>query len=147
MKKTILLPIMLFAVIVLTAQENQKEIIKETIQTSYVEGLQNEGDASKIDAGFHPGFYLLGIDKEDAMWKYSIKDWKNKAVQKRKEGVFPLVGNNKVSVKFLNVDITGNAAMVKLEYYIGEKLTFVDYISLYKFESGWKIVSKIFYKY
>lgn len=38
---------------------NQMEIIK-TINIAYAEGLQNEGDSSKIDAGFHPDFYLLG---------------------------------------------------------------------------------------
>jgi len=149
MKKNILFTIMLFVITIVTAQKEKSEIeiIKEIIQTSYVEGIQNEGDAQKIDAGFHPDFYLLGIDIGDKMWKYSIKDWRAKSIKKRENGVFPLKGEDKVSVKFINVDITGKAAMVKLEYYKGKKLTFVDYISLYKFESGWKIVSKIFNKF
>ncbi|MBC8321836.1 MAG: nuclear transport factor 2 family protein [Bacteroidetes bacterium] len=36
--------------------------------------------------------------------------------------------------------------MAKFEFYIGNKLTYIDYISLDKFKDGWKIVSKIFYK-
>jgi len=37
--------------------------------------------------------------------------------------------------------------MAKIDFYVGDKLTYVDYISLYKFEEGWKMVNKIFYKF
>lgn len=126
--------------------EKEKDAIKKVIQTAYVEGLQNEGDVEKIDSGIHPDFNLLLIDKGNTMWKYSIIDWKSAVVQKRKNGDLPLKGDKVVSVKYLSIDITGSAAMAKIEFYIGTKLTYVDYISLYKFESGWKMVSKIFYK-
>ena len=79
------------------------------------------------------------------MWKYSIKNWKTKTVKKVEEGDLQRKGDQ-VSVVFKNIDITGNAAMAKIDFYIGEKLTYVDYISLYKFEEGWMMVNKIFYK-
>ena len=147
--KKVMLIIALFSTIVLTAQNVEQEIeaIKKVIQTAYVEGLQNEGDADKIDSGIHPDFNLLGIDKGNAMWKYSIADWKDNVVKKRKDGKLPLTGNKIVSIKFKNIDVTGTAAMAKIEFFIGDKLTYVDYISLYKFEDGWKMVNKIFYKY
>ena len=146
---TIYFTVLLIAVYSLSAQvlEQEKEIIKKVIQTAYVEGLQNEGDAAKIDSGIHPDFNLLGIDKGNAMWKYSIKDWKTKAVQKRKIGELPAKGENLYNVKFKSIDVTGTAAFVKLESYYGDKLTYVDYISLYKFKDGWKMVNKIFYKF
>lgn len=148
MKNLYLLVIMIGISILSFSQniEEEKENIKKVIQTAYVEGLQNEGDADKIESGIHPDFNLLGIDRGNTMWKYSITDWKAKSVQKRKDGELPLTGDKKVSIKFKHIDVTGNAAMVKIEFYIGTKLTFVDYISLYKFESGWKMVSKIYYK-
>lgn len=43
--------------------EEEKQAIINFILQSYVEGLQNEGDVTKIYAGFHPGFNLLGIGK------------------------------------------------------------------------------------
>ncbi len=143
-----MLIIALFSAMGLIAQnvDKEKEAIKKVIQTAYVEGLQNEGDTDKIDSGIHPDFNLLGIDKGNAMWKYSIKDWKAKVVKKRKAGELPLTGDKMVSIKFKSVDVTGTAAMAKIEFYIGSKLTYVDYISLYKFEDGWKMVNKIFYK-
>ena len=61
--------------------------------------------------------------------------------------ILPKKEENKVSVKFLLVDVTGNAAVAKFEFYVGQKLTFVDYQFLYKFQENWKIVSKIYYKF
>lgn len=130
----------------LAAAESDQEEIKKVIQTAYVEGLQNEGDAIKIDAGFHPGFELLGIAKGDQIWKLPIYTWKEKALDDVKNGKKPKSGEDKVTVKFLSVDVTGTAAVVKLAFFVGEKKTYIDYLSLYKFESGWKIVNKIFYK-
>ncbi|MBI9067606.1 MAG: nuclear transport factor 2 family protein [Salinivirgaceae bacterium] len=148
MKKLYLLVIIIGISILSFSQniEEEKESIKKVIQTAYVDGLQNEGDAAKIESGFHPDFNLLGIDKSNKMWKYSIADWKSSAVKKRNSGELPLTGDKKVNIEFKNVDVTGSAAMVKIEFFIGTKLTYVDYISLYKFESGWKMVSKIYYK-
>jgi hypothetical protein len=127
--------------------EGEIALIKKTIQTAYVEGLQNEGDTTKINSGFHPGFELLIPGKNGELEKYSITAWKEKIKANLASGKLPRKDGDKVSVKFLNVDVTGDAAMAKFEFYVGEKLTFVDYQFLYKFKDGWKIVSKIYYKY
>jgi hypothetical protein len=148
MKKGLLFGVLFLAVIALNAQniEKEKEAIKKVIQTAYVEGLQNEGDAQKIDSGIHPDFNLLGIGEGNSMWKLPIADWKAKAVKKREEGKLPPAEDKKVSVKFSSIDVTGTAAVAKIEFYVGDKQTYIDYISLYKFEDGWKMVNKIFYK-
>jgi hypothetical protein len=122
-------------------------LIRATIQTAYVEGLQNEGDTVKINSGFHPGFELLIPGKNGELEKYSLTAWKEKVKASLASGKLPRKEADKVSVKFLNVDVTGDAAMAKFEFFVGEKLTFVDYQFLYKYKDGWKIVSKIFYKY
>ena len=46
-------------------------------------------------------------------------------------------------MKFLFIDIAGNVAVAKIEFYEGKELNFIDYMSLIKFEDGWKIISKI----
>lgn len=147
MKKLILITLLISAITV-SAQnvDQEKEAIKKVIQTAYVDGLQNEGDATKIDSGIHPGFVLLGIGEGNEMWKYPIAEWKAKTEKKVKDGKLPRTGDDKVSVKFKTIDVTGTAAVAKIEFYVGDKLTYVDYISLYKFEDGWKMVNKIYYK-
>ncbi len=150
MKKAILvLAAILLSAILFSVNDvdKDKEAIKKVIQTAYVEGLQNEGDVKKIDAGIHPRFNLLGVGENNKMWNLPIDDWKKRVVKNKEEGKLPKTGNDKVSIKFLSVDITGTAAVAKIEFYIGEKLTYVDYISLYKFEDGWKMVNKIYYKF
>ncbi len=124
-----------------------KEEIKKVIQTAYVDGLQNEGDMAKIDSGIHPDFRLLGIGDENNMWNLPIDTWKESTEKKKAEGKFPRTGKDMVSVIFESVDVTGTAAVAKIQFYVGEKLTYVDYISLYKFPNGWKMVNKIFYKF
>lgn len=149
MKKILLVILVTFSAVSLYSQNNDAEIeiIKKTILTAYVEGLQNEADIEKIDKGFHPDFELLGIGEGNEMWRLSIKDWKIKVIKRKEKGEFPKKDENKVSIKFLFVDVTGNAAVAKFEFYIGDKLTYVDYQSLYKFEDGWKIVSKTYHKF
>ncbi|MEN8121478.1 MAG: nuclear transport factor 2 family protein [Bacteroidota bacterium] len=154
MTKSFLLALIIFAFSFSAfAQDNadvkkDQEAIKKVIQSAYVDGLQNEGNFDKIDKGFHPGFNLLGIGRVNEIWKLPIYTWKESTKKKLKEGTLPKKDKNKiVSVKFLNVDVTGTAAVAKIEFYVGKKLTYVDYLSLYKFEDGWKIVSKIFYKF
>ena len=153
MKKSIL-PAILIIAFGLTAfaqktndkSSGDKDAIKAIIITAYEEGLQNEGDFNKIDKGFHPGFELLGIGQGDEMWELPIYTWKQKTKKKLKDGKLPRTGEDKVSLKFPQIDVSGTAGMAKVEFFTGDKLTYIDYLLLYKFESGWKIVSKIFYQ-
>lgn len=102
MKKIFILAVLLGVFTLTQSQNTEKEqdAIKQVIQTAYVEGLQNEGDAQKIESGFHPGFDLLGIGEGDKMWEYPISEWKTKQVGKRDAGELPLGDDKKVSVKF-----------------------------------------------
>jgi len=149
MKKLIVICLTLVMITPLFADENvsDEELIKNVIQTAYVEGLQNEGDFEKIDAGFHPDFELIGIGKGDEMWHLPISEWKERVKDKLKKGELPRKEDENISIKFLDVDITGTVAVAKFEFYVGKELKYIDYQSLYKFESGWKIVSKVFYKF
>lgn len=149
MKKVQVSLVLVFCAIVAFAQNNDKEVafIKKVIQSAYVEGIQNEGDISKIDAGIHPDFNLLGIGENGTIWKLPIAEWKEKVIQRKKDGELPRSKGKLISIKFLSVDVTGTAAVAKFEFYVGKELKYVDYISLYKFDDGWKLVSKIFYKF
>lgn len=148
--KTLITLVLLQTIIVTAFTQHlneEKEAIKAVIQTAYVEGLQNEGDLDKIDSGIHSGFHLIGIGEADEMWSLPIEDWKKNTEKKKKEGQFPRKGDKKAAVNFLNIDVTGTAAVAKIEFFVGAEKKYVDYISLYKFESGWKMVNKIFYQF
>lgn len=120
--------------------------IKALIETSYVNGLQNEGDTLKIDAGFHPQFVMIGRNSEEELWHYPIEDWRKSKIEHKAKGELPLTENQKVSAEFESIDIEDDVAMVKLRYFEGGKHTYTDFISLYKIKGKWKIISKVFTK-
>ena len=45
------------------------------------------------------------------------------------------------------LDRAGNAAVAKVALFRGGKQIFTDYISLYKFADGWKLVAKTFHRH
>lgn len=120
------------------------ETIKALILDSYVEGLQNEGDTNRIDAGFHPDFAMTGRGDNDELWHFKISDWRQRKIERRAKGELPLSGDRRVSAKFDMVDISDDVALVKLRYFEGGKHTYTDYISLYQIQGEWKIIAKIF---
>lgn len=149
MKKAILF-LFLFTSLLIRAQQTteSKDVqdITQLIRTAYVEGLQNEGDTVKINNGFHPLFEMLMPMKDGSLKKYALKEWKEKIKTEVREGRLPRTGDKKISIKILNIDVTGNVAVAKFEFYVGSKLTFIDYLSIIKFGDSWKIVGKMYQK-
>jgi len=147
MKKAILLSvIILLSFGALFAQDEQvkeKELIKQVIQSAYVDGLCNNADEEAVENGFHPGFDLLYAGNGNTLWKLPIYNWIEIAKRGEEKGNKYSFQNEHTTVKFLFIDIAGNIAIAKIEFYEGENLNFIDYLSLIKFEDGWKIISKI----
>lgn len=141
MKKLFLFFILLGSII--SAQEiNEKEAVKKVIDSAYVSGIHNLGDIKNTEKGFHPGFDLLGTNNNQ-LTKYPIYTWiESTIVAKTKGDKRPLT-----ICEYENIDITGNAACVKLKLLRENKVIFTDYLFLYKFTEGWKIVSKVYYKH
>ena len=141
---------LLMAAIMITvcAQTNDSlkdaDAIKQVIQTAYVDGIQNNGEIEAIERGFHPDFEML-ILRNNVLSTFSISKW-IESIRRRKADPTTAV-RPEVSCKFLNIDVTGDAAVAKLELYQEGKLLFTDYICLYRFDEGWTIVSKLFYRH
>jgi len=122
----------------------EQSAIETVIQTSYVDGLQNLKNIDAIADGFHPSFNLLML-QHGMLNKLPIYNWIEYAKQSKAKQTEPLKEENTTYCKFLNIDITGTAAVAKIELSKGGKVIYIDYLSLYKFEDGWKIVSKIYF--
>ncbi len=149
MKRVILLSVCLFVLSAnLLAQEkgqDEKELIKKVIQSAYVDGLCNNADVEAIKKGFHPGFDLLIVGNGNRLWKQSIANWIEDAQFGKKNGKKYSFQDELTTIKFVFVDVEGKAAVAKIEFYEGNEKKYIDYISLLKFEDGWKIVTKIYH--
>ena len=122
----------------------EAEAVKTVVAESYVQGIQIDRDVEAIRKGFDPAFNLL-IMRDDAIHPLSIDAW----IERIEESLETEPGPRpyEVTHEFSMVDITGNAAVVQLELYRDGVHFYTDYLSLYKFSDGWKMVSKIYYRH
>ncbi len=147
-KGLILIVFTIISVSIIQAQDidKEKDNIKAVIQTAYVDGLQNKGEVKDIEKGFHPGFNLLGIN-HNTLTKLPIYSWIELFENRKEKDHEPPTAEEKITCDYLLIDITGNAAMAKIQLNRNNELLFTDYLQLYKFEEGWKIVSKIYFRH
>jgi len=122
---------------------DEKAII-DVIESAYVDGLQNWGDIEAIRAGFHPSFELLSKTKDNQIKKLPIGEWIEMVETRKAKNP---EGPEKITMAdIIDIDITVDAATVKLDLIRDDKKIFTDYLMLYKFEEGWRIVGKIYYR-
>jgi hypothetical protein len=95
------------------AQSSGETAIKQVITSAYVEGIQNNGSIDDIRKGFHPTFTMLRPVDNDVK-PYPIEEW-IAAIEKRRAEAKLDAKPERTVAKFLSVDVTGSAAVVKLE--------------------------------
>ncbi len=120
------------------------DAIKAVVKSAYIEGIHIERDTDKIKAGFHPDF-TMSVLRDDKIVKVSLTDWVSRIEEGKKKNPNP--PKKDVKYDFTLVDFNGNAAVARVELYKDGKHVFTDYLSLYQFEDGWKIVAKIFQRH
>ncbi|MFW6084228.1 MAG: nuclear transport factor 2 family protein [Gemmatimonadota bacterium] len=113
------------------------EAIREVITSAYIEGLHRNGSREDIRAGFHPDF-VMKVLSDDGIVDVTIEDW---IARLPEEGTSP---DHTVSHRIPTVDVSGVAATARVEVLFDGEHVFTDYMSLYRFSDGWKIVGKIF---
>jgi opacity protein-like surface antigen len=139
--------VMLLATSALNAQvTDDKEAIKKVIQTGYVDGLQNFGDLEVTKNCFYPGFFITNYNPANNQISHTtIYNWIDGVEKTKASGNIPA---RKITVEFEMIDITGYTAMAKIKLFEnGTKLLFTDYLLLYKFTEGWKIVQKTYMRH
>ena len=95
--------------------------------------------------GFHPDFAIFSAKGEEIK-KYPIKTW-IEGIEKRKASPDFDSAKQKWEHKFGYIDVTGGSAAAKVQLYKDSKHVYTDYLSLLKFDSGWKIVAKVYHRH
>ena len=131
---------------VATAYGTHEDAIREVLKEAYIDGVFNEGNLTNIQQGFADEFKLFGLTPEGEIQVITKKDWLERVRQNQREGRYPATGSDFVRMEIRDIDVEQNTAMVKLNFYRGNKLEYIDFIGLYHCPSGWKIVSKTFTK-
>jgi len=124
--------------------QNDEALVKEVVNAAYVSGIHNGGPIADIRKGFHPTFQMLRFMDNDVK-PFGIEEWITAIEKNRAQAnTTPAV---RTEGKFVSVTVSGTAANVVLELYRGDKKIFTDNLLLYKFNEGWRIVSKTFYRH
>lgn len=137
---TILLAVVSFAA---AAQADENDV-KQVITSAYIGGIHNGGPVADIRKGFHPLFNMLRL-VDNQVKPLPIEEWITTIEANRAKN--PGAVNPKVDGKFISVTVAGTSANVVLELSREGKKIFTDNLLLYKFNEGWRIVSKTFYRH
>ena len=119
--------------------------VRAVVEDCYINGAFNALDPDAMKSGFHPDFAIFSADGEDIK-KYPIGEWAAGVAQKKADPDFD-PANNVWEHKLPIVDVTGGAASVKVELYRNGTLVYTDYLSLLRFDSGWRIVAKVYHRH
>lgn len=127
------------------ADGHDERAIEELILSSYVHGAFNELDPDAMRAGFHPEFAIFSAKGEE-LGRYPIATWADGVAKRKADPEFD-ASQNVWKHRFASIDVTGGAASVKIELSKNGKLVYTDYLSLLKFDSGWRIVAKVYHQH
>lgn len=123
------------------AAADRDDVLK-VVTDAYIKGVHIDRDAAAMRRGFHPDFQML-ILADGKMSALSIDEW---AARVEKTAANPNAPKPPaIRYEFPHVDVTGSAAVVRVEIWRDGVYTFTDYLSLYRFPDGWKIVNKIYF--
>jgi len=118
-----------------------KEAIRRVIEKAYIQGIHGDQDEETVKSGFHQDFAMLVL-QNDTIDKVTVDEWLDRIETMKAEN--PELWNAETTHNFELIDVAGYAAVAKLDVYKGTTHFSTDYMLLYRFEEGWRIVSKIF---
>ena len=117
--------------------------IRAVVEASYIHGAFNEQNTKAMRAGFHPTFKIHGVS-DGELSEYPIDQW-IASIEERKAqaGYQPQTWTHRFPI----IDITGDAAVVKVELFHDSRHVYTDYLSLLRFADGWKITDKVYHRH
>jgi hypothetical protein len=123
-----------------TSPQADEKAVEAVVRSAYVEGVHAKPSAEAMRKGFHPDFRMYVL-REGAVTVVTRDEWAARIEKGAAESKTP---PPEIRAEFTRIDVTGNAAVAQVQLYRAGKHVFTDYLSLYRFADGWKIVAKTF---
>jgi uncharacterized protein (TIGR02246 family) len=118
-----------------TTKVGPEETAVRAIVQTYLHGLKFN-DVEDFKKAFRPDAKLMFVKGSGEFGELTQEQWY--------AGFAKVAGQEeKGELKITAVDISGNAASVKVEEYYADSI-YIDYLSLLKLKGEWKIVNKIY---
>lgn len=130
-------------------QAVDRAAVVQVVTDAYVDGVHNFRDPAAMRRGFHPDFEMLAL-RDGKLARLTLDNWIAGMEARNLKEPPPKAAPEaprETTAKFVTVEIIGTAATCRVEIWRGGKQLFTDFLALYKFADGWKIVSKTFYRH
>lgn len=120
----------------------EEQILKKLVEETFANGALNKLNVEEMPRGFHLDFAIL-IAKENNLFRLPLSDWMEvvEEYKKNPEKVKSGIRNLDYTIEVL--EITGNTAVVKTQFFRDKELIITDYLSYIKYPHGWKAVAKV----
>ena len=123
------------------SNEAEQKAVVQIVTDAYINGVHAKPDPAAMRRGFHPDFRMLVLT-DGTMTAVTLDEWAGRI---EKAAASPKTPRPAIEAEFPHVDISGAAASVRVEVFRDGTHTFTDYLLLYRFADGWKVVSKTFH--
>lgn len=133
-----LLALLLTFSIPVSADDAAKAAIIAVVDEGYVQGVHLDADAEKVRKGMHESFVMF-VRTDTGVNQVTRDAWIARLKPRDASAPRPDV---KADITVL--DHSGDAAIVRVNLFRGGRQVFTDYISLYRFADGWKMIGKTF---
>jgi hypothetical protein len=147
-KKNLIIIISLILSLVLMGSimgSDDKTEVANVIKKAYFQGAFNDMNTEAMRKGFHPDFAIF-YAKGNELGKYPIDTWIKRTEEGKDDPSF-LEKRKDMDCIIINLDITGGCASAKVEISKNGEKIYTDYLSLLKFDDGWRIVAKVYYQH
>lgn len=121
-----------------SADDAVNAAIVQVVDEAYVQGIHLDADAEKVRKGMHESFVMF-VRTDSGVNQVTRDAWIARLKPREASAPRPDI---KADIKVL--DQTGDAAVVRVHLFRDGKQIFTDYIALYRFADGWKLVGKTF---
>ncbi|MCB1051716.1 MAG: nuclear transport factor 2 family protein [Acidobacteria bacterium] len=121
---------------------SEDEAVWQVVDHSYVQAVHRQANEAAMRQGFHPDF-VMTIQTEDGIRKMSLDEWATGVAKAEAKAEPP----RNIRAEQRQITVEGNAATVVLDLYRDEQKIFTDFLALYRYPDGWKIVSKTFFRH
>lgn len=121
-----------------SADDAVNAAIVAVVDEGYVQGIHLDADAEKVRKGMHESFVMF-VRTESGVNQLTRDQWIARLKPRDASAPRP---DMKADITVL--DQSGDAAVVRVNLFRNGKQIFTDYIALYRFADGWKMVAKTF---
>ena len=137
----LLLPVLAWA----QSGGGEEDAVENVVVNGYIKAIYLLGDTGMIRKNWHEDCDIVYFEpKSRTLIKVPAAQY---FVDHFAKQPGPL--NEHISYDFTGIQVTGYAAVATVEIFNEDRSQhiYTDYLSLYKFPDGWRIVSKTFYAY